>query len=54
MLPVFPDKVNTVLLVPEHTDAPPETLPAVGTVETVTVADAVVAELHTPEVTTAR
>ena len=54
MLPVFPLKVNTVLLVPEQTVVAPLMLPATDVGLTVTVTDAVGTDEHTPLVTTAR
>ena len=54
MVPVFPLKVNTVLLVPVQTVAAPVMLPATEVGFTAIVTLDVVAELHTPLVTTAR
>ena len=53
IVPVFPDNVNTVLLVPEQTVAAPETVPDTDVGLTVIVADAVVAAAQDPLVTTA-
>ena len=54
MLPVLPDNVNVVLFVPVHTAVAPAIVPATDVGLTVIVAAALVAELHTPLVTTAR
>ena len=53
IVPVFPDKVNTVLLVPEQAVAAPEMVPDTEVGLTVIVAAPVVAEAHVPLVTTA-
>ena len=54
MVPVFPLKVSTVLLVPVQTVAAPVMLPATDVGLTAIVTLEVVAELHAPLVTTAR
>ena len=54
MLPVFPLKVKTVLLMPEQTVVAPLMLPATDTGLTEIVTDVVVANEQTPLVTTAR
>ena len=53
IVPVFPVKVSTVLLVPVQTVAAPEMLPATDVGFTVIVTLEVVAEEQTPLVTTA-
>jgi len=53
-VPVCPDNVNLVLLVPEQTVALPATEPPTDTDETVIVASVEFAEEHTPLITTAR
>ncbi len=53
IVPVFPDKVNSVLLVPEQAVVAPEMDPATEVGLTVIVAAPVVAEAHVPLVTTA-
>ena len=50
---MFPDNVNTVLLVPEQTVAAPEMVPETDVGLTVIVAEAVVADAQDPLVTTA-
>ena len=54
IVPVFPPKVSTVLLVPVQTVAAPLMLPATDVGLTAIVTLEVVAELHAPLVTTAR
>ena len=54
IVPVFPLKVSTVLLVPVQTVAAPLMLPATDVGLTAIVTLEVVAELHAPLVTTAR
>ena len=54
IVPVFPVKVSAVLLVPVQTVAAPLMLPATDVGLTAIVTLDVVAELHTPLVTTAR
>jgi hypothetical protein len=53
IVPVLPESVSTVLLLPVHTVAAPLMVPATDTGFTVMVALDVVAEEHTPLVTTA-
>ena len=53
IVPVFPDKVNTVEFVPEHTEVAPAIVPATEVGLTVMDTAAVVAEEQTPLVTTA-
>jgi hypothetical protein len=53
-VPVCPDRVRVVLLVPEQTVALPATVPPTEAGSTVTVASAELAEEHTPDVITAR
>ena len=54
IVPVFPPKVKTVLLVPVQTAVAPLMLPATDVAFTFIVTLDVVAELHAPLVTTAR
>ena len=54
MVPVFPLKVNIVLLVTVHTVVAPVMLPATDAGFTVIVTLEVLAEVQTPLVTTAR
>ena len=54
IVPVFPLKVSTVLLVPVQTAVAPEILPATDAGFTVIVTLDVVADEQTPFVTTAR
>jgi hypothetical protein len=54
IVPVCPDRVRVVLLVPVHTVVLPATEPPTDTGSTVTVASAELAEEHTPLVITAR
>ena len=54
IVPVFPLRVNNVLLVPEQTVLAPLMLPATDAGLTVIVTDVVVADEQTPLVTTAR
>ncbi len=53
IVPVFPDNVKRVLLVPEQTVAAPEINPATEVGLTVIVAAPVVAEAQDPLITTA-
>ena len=53
IVPVFPDKVKSVLLVPEQTVVAPEIVPATEVGLTVIVAAPVVAEAQDPLITTA-
>ena len=53
IVPVFPDKVNTVAFVPEQTVVAPVIVPATEIGLTVIVTEAVVADEQTPLVTTA-
>lgn len=53
-VPVWPDKVNMVLLVPEHTAALPAILPPTDVGLTVTVIYDELASAHAPLFTTAR
>ena len=53
-LPVFPLKVSTPLLLPEHISFPPATEPPTEVGSTITVVYDELAELHTPLATTAR
>jgi hypothetical protein len=52
-VPVLPESVKVVLLLPVHTVAAPVIVPATDIGFTVTVALAVLAAAHTPLVTTA-
>ena len=54
IVPVFPVKVSTVLLVPVQTAVAPLMLPETDVAFTFIVTLEVVAELHAPLVTTAR
>jgi hypothetical protein len=54
IVPVYPESVSVVLLVPVQTVASEETVPPTDTGSTVTVASAELAEEHTPLVITAR
>jgi hypothetical protein len=53
-LPVFPLKVSTPLLLPEHISVPPATAPPIDDGFTITVAVVEFDDVHTPLVTTAR
>ncbi len=53
MLPVLPDKVKAVELVPVHTVAPPAILPPTDAGDTVIVALDEKVESHTPDLITA-
>ena len=53
IVPIFPDKVNTVEFVPEHTEVAPAMLPGSDVGLTVIVTAVVVAGAQTPLVTTA-
>ena len=53
MLPVYPDKVNRVLLIPEHTVAEPATEPPTEAGATVMMASVELAGEQIPLVTTA-
>jgi hypothetical protein len=53
IVPVLPESVSVVLLLPVHTVAAPLMVPATDTGFTVMVELGVVAEEHTPLVTTA-
>ena len=53
IVPVCPDKVKAVEFVPEHTVAPPDTLPPTEVGDTVTVALDENAVSHTPDLMTA-
>ena len=53
IVPVCPDKVKAVEFVPEHTVAPPDTLPPTDVGDTVTVALDENAVSHTPDLITA-
>ena len=54
ILPVWPDSVKVVELVPVHTEADPAIEPPTDVGDTVTVALLLFAELQTPLVITAR
>ena len=53
IVPVYPDKVNSPLVLPEQMVDPPVTEPPTEVGSTVTVVSAEIAKLQTPLVTTA-